>query len=41
MKFVETLLAKLALVSAHSGAGFASMWSAYQPKEPEMFKKSK
>lgn len=41
MKFVETLLAKLALVSANTGAGFASMWSAYQPKEPEVLKKNK
>lgn len=41
MKLVENALAKLALVSAKSGAGMASMWNAYQPKEPDMKKLSK
>lgn len=40
MKFFEAILAKLALVSAYSGAGLASSWNAYQPKEPA-FKKKK
>lgn len=41
MKFVDNALAKLALVSAQTGAGLASIWNAYQPKQPEMVKKSK
>ena len=41
MKFVETIMAKLALSSANFGAGLASAWSAYQPKEPEMKKEDK
>ena len=41
MKLVEKILAKLALASAHTGAGLASIWNAYQPKEPDMAKKSK
>ena len=38
MKFVETILAKLAVKSATVGAGLASSWSAYQPKQPDMKK---
>lgn len=38
MKLFENILAKLALVSAKAGAGSASLWYAYQPKEPDMSK---
>ncbi len=41
MKFFATILAKLALVSAHAAAGSASIWNSYQPKEPDMKKFSK
>ena len=41
MKVVENVLAKLALVSAQAGAKSASLWMAYQPKEPDMKKLSK
>lgn len=41
MKFLATILAKFALVSARSAAGSASVWSAYQPKEPDMKKLNK
>lgn len=37
---IESILAKLALMSAYSGAGLASSWNAYQPKEPD-FKRKK
>lgn len=39
MKIVETIAAKLARLSAQTGAGFASTWNAYQPKEPKILKK--
>ena len=32
MKFVETIVAKLALLSAQTGAGMASSWNAYQQR---------
>lgn len=38
MKIVENALAKIALTSAQAGAGSASLWFAYQPKEPDMNK---
>ena len=38
MIILDKALAKLARVSANSGAGMASMWNAYQPKEPDMKK---
>ena len=41
MKIVENVLAKLALVSARVGAGSASLWYSYQPKEPDMKKLGK
>ena len=41
MKIVENVLAKLAVVSARSGAGSASLWYSYQPKEPDMKKINK
>ena len=41
MKVVDTLLAKIALMSAQSATGSASLWTAYQPKEPDMKKVSK
>ncbi len=41
MKFLETILAKWAFISAYTAAGSASFWSAYQPKEPDMKKLSK
>lgn len=41
MKTIENVIAKLALVFAHAGAGTASIWYSYQPKEPNMKKRSK
>ena len=41
MKFVETILAKLAVKSATAGAGTASAWTLYQSKEPDMKKLAK
>ena len=41
MKYVENVVAKLALMSARAGAGSASLWFTYQPKEPDMKKLSK
>lgn len=41
MKILDKALAKIALISAKSGAGMASMWNAYQPKEPDMKKLNK
>ena len=38
MIILDKVLAKLARVSAKSGAGMTSMWNAYQPKEPDMKK---
>lgn len=38
MRFLATILAKFALVSAQTAAGFASIWNSYQPKEPDMTK---
>ena len=37
--FFEKLLANLAFFSASSACGLASMWNAYQPKEPEIIRK--
>jgi cyclic lactone autoinducer peptide len=36
MKFFATLLAKFAFTSARVAAGSASVWTTYQPKEPDM-----
>ena len=41
MKVLDSALAKIALVSAQSATGSASLWTAYQPKEPDMKKISK
>lgn len=41
MKIFANILAKCALVSARVAAGSASVWSSYQPKEPDMTKLSK
>ena len=41
MKIIEAILAQLALWSAQSGAGLASSWNAYQPKEPKNIKNNK
>ena len=41
MKVIDAVLAKIALASAKAGANTASLWSAYQPKEPDMKKISK
>ena len=38
MKFFAALMAKFAFVSARAAAGSASIWSTYQPKEPDMKK---
>lgn len=38
MKLLATIMAKFAFVSARAAAGSASIWSAYQPKEPDMKK---
>ena len=38
MKAIDTILAKLALASAKTAAGTASMWNTHQPKEPDMKK---
>lgn len=35
MKFFEKLLAELAAFAASAGAGTASFWNTYQPKEPK------
>jgi len=35
-KFVDKVIAKIAFASAVSGAGAASTWNTYQPKEPEI-----
>ena len=34
-KFFEKLIADLAYQSALAGAGLASVWNVYQPKEPK------
>ena len=39
LKFFEKILAELALVSAGVGAGLASVWNVYQPKEPKNISK--
>ena len=36
MKILDTILAKVALSSAKTACGSASLWNAYQPKEPDM-----
>lgn len=41
MKFIDSLVAKLALISANAGADSASFWTSHQPKEPEMNKEDK
>lgn len=41
MKVIENVIAKIALTSAKMGAGSASIWYTYQPKEPDMKKISK
>ena len=41
MTFVEAIMAKLALSCANFGAGLASAWSAYQPREPKIMKADK
>ena len=41
MKLFDKALAKLAAIAASTGAGSASLWNLYQPKEPETIKKSK
>lgn len=38
MKFLATIMAKFALISARAASGSASIWSSYQPKEPDMKK---
>ena len=38
-KFFASIFANAALISAESAAGLASMWNAYQPKEPESLRK--
>ena len=35
----EKLMAQLANFSAQMGAGAASVWNAYQPKQPKNMKK--
>lgn len=39
MTFFEKLLAMFAVTSAETGAGVASVWITYQPKQPENMKK--
>ena len=41
MSFFEKLLAELAALAASVGAGSASIWNTYQPKEPKNMAKSK
>lgn len=41
MHILETMVAKLALLSAKAGAGMASSWMAYQPKEPSSLTKNR
>lgn len=41
MKVFDAVLAKIALVSAKSGANSASLWTTFQPKEPDMKKLNK
>lgn len=41
MKFFATILARFAFTSARVAAGSASVWTTYQPKEPDMKKLSK
>lgn len=36
MKFFEKILAELAALAANAGYGTASLWNAYQPKEPKI-----
>ena len=35
----EKLMAQLAMMSAQMGAGTASLWNLYQPKQPKNMKK--
>ena len=35
----EKIMAQLALTSAEAGAGTASVWITYQPKQPKNLKK--
>lgn len=39
--FLEKLIAQLAISSANTAAGTASLWFGYQPKEPKSIKKDK
>ena len=39
MSFFEKLLAELAALAAAEGAGSASIWNSYQPKEPKKIAK--
>mgnify|MGYP003296381418 CR=1 FL=1 len=38
MKVLDKVVAKIVLASAKAGANSASLWSTYQPKEPDMTK---
>ncbi len=38
---INKLLVKVSGFSAKAGAGSASIWNTYQPKEPQNIKKSK
>lgn len=35
---LDNIIAKLALIAASMGAGTASVWNNYQPKEPKNIK---
>lgn len=39
MNIFEKIMASLALTSAEVGAGMASIWVTYQPKQPKNMKK--
>lgn len=41
LKFLEGVLAELARMAAMMGAGTASLWNGYQPKEPQILQKRK
>ena len=41
MKVFDAVIAKVALTSAKAGANTASLWTSFQPKEPDMKKISK
>ena len=38
MKALDAIIAKIVLALANAGANTASLWGAYQPKEPDMKK---